>query len=362
MHRLLILFVFLLPCACIMKQDKPPAVTDLHTVDIGLAEGYTAHVVASGLKNPSYVTFHPHSSALTIVDSGNGRVLKVVDGVQWPILTGLATEWWKVYKNSEGQEISAYRVGPLAAHWLRGDQLVVTDAGRPDGEEALITFQISSKGEAPKVIARTNTVGPTTADPVDLGEGNLSGLTVLPDNDTYYVCGQGFDGKSWVLGGSLKSGTLKPLFSADDHGITVNSPMQALVWRGKVLVVYSGAGGKDDGLLVEWDPETRTPVNQWPLPGLADPMCIAQVPGQDDQFAITANNWALEGVNHGKIALVTLGAEGAVETDVIADRIFGPVHCAFGPDGRLYVTSLGTQLDSDKGEVIAIAGFEAIKG
>src|SRR5690606_36748171 len=139
--------------------------------------------------------------------------------------------------------------------------------------------------------------------------------------------------------------------------IKTNSPMQALSWRGHVLVVYSGAGGKDDGVIVEWDAATRTVVNQWALPGLVDPMCIAQVPGQPNQFAITANNWKLEGVNHGKVALVTLGAEGVVETQVLADRIMGPVHCAFGPDGRLYVTSLGTQLDSDKGQVIAISGF-----
>jgi len=35
------------------------------------------------------------------------------------------------------------------------------------------------------------------------------------------------------------------------------------------------------------------------------------------------------------------------------------VSCAFGPDGDLYIAQLGTEFDSDKGQVIAVSGIKA---
>ncbi|MCA8913534.1 MAG: WD40 repeat domain-containing protein [Planctomycetes bacterium] len=324
-------------------------------MDIGLKDGYRASIVAEGLNNPSFITFRPGDGALTIVDSGNGRVVVAEGDTLKPVVEGMHTEYWKTLEDGT----KAFKVGPLAALWRDTDHLLVTDAGVGDGDETVQTWQISTSGPEHNVIsARTNPIGPTTDDPKDKGEGNLTGMAMMPDGDTFYVCGQGSDAKTWVLKGSVKDNKLETAFSADDNGIDVNSPMQALAWRGNLLVIYSGAGGKPDGLAVEWDLKTGKPAHQWKLTGLVDPMGIAPLPGSINEFAVVDNNWALTGVNAGKLAVVTLQSDKTeAKVDVIASYLHGPVNCAFGPDKRLYIACLGEAYDSDKGLVVAVDGF-----
>lgn len=352
-----LLIPMLLITACVAKPARAPVAPEIREANIGLVEGYSAYVVADGMKNPSFISFHPDGRP-TVCDSGNGRVVIIENGKLTPVVDRLHTEYWKVYNDDAGNEIKAFKIGPLTAHWLSLYKLVLSDAGLKDGEESLVTYQISPDGPSQnKILGRTNTVPPTTNDELDLGEGNLSGMCIMPDNDTYYVCGQGYDGKSWVLGGSLEKGTLEPMMSADENGIDVNSPMQVVPYSDNILVVYSGAGGVDDGLIVEWNPKARQPVNQWQLPGLIDPMSLAQVPGSSNRFVVTDNNWSLTQVNPGKLAIVTLEPEKDAQIETIATNVQGPVHCAFGPDGRLYVCCLGEKFDSNLGHVLAITGI-----
>ena len=355
-HTWIPLLTLIFVAGCVAKPAPRPAAKDLREVDVGLVDGYRATVVADGLMNPSFVAFHPGDGALTICDSGNGRIVMVEGDTLKTIVEGMHTEYWKTLEDGT----KAFKLGPLTMAWRDTDHLMVTDAGVGDGDETVVTWELSSQGLARNVIInRTNPIGPTSDDPADKGEGNLSGMTLMPDGNTFYVCGQGSDAKSWVLRGKVKENKLETAFSADDNGISVNSPMQALPWRGNLLVVYSGTGGEDDGLLVEWDLETGKPANQWKLPGLLDPMGIALIPGSENRFVVTDNNWALKSVNSGRLATVTLADDQDAKIEVIATNLMGPVHCAFGPDGRLYVACLGAKYDSDKGLVVAVEGFSS---
>lgn len=337
--------------ACVAKPAREPVAADIEKVDIGLKDnGLRANIVATGLKNPSWATFRPGSDALTICDSGNGRVVEVGENGLTTLIDGMATEYWKVL--DDGREL--FKVGPLTAVWLSESEIAVGDGGAPDGEEAVLTYRLSSGGA--EIVARTNTVGPTTDDDIDMGEGNLSGMVMMENDKTFFIGGQGADSKTWVLRGDIEEGTLEPWLSADDNGIEINSPMQCLNWRGNLLVLYSGAGGVEEGLAVEWDVETRKPVNRWHL-GLIDPMGMAPVPGTNNEFIVTDNVWDLEKVNPGKLYRVRLLKDGKIEKVLLADNVPGPVHCAFGPDGRLYVTCLGWEYDKDQGKVIAIDGL-----
>ncbi len=312
----------------------------------------TAETVLKGLQNPSSVSFN-QAGELTVCDS-RGSVLVLPLGElrdETPIdyVRGFDTEFWK----SDDTGKKWYGVGPLSAVWI-GEILVVTDAGKPDGEETLLMF--NGPGEASTGVA-TNSVGPTTDDEADKGEGNLTGLSVSEDGKQVFVCGQGHDGKTWVLSANPATKKLAPLFSADDNGIETNSPMQTVVGPDNTLyVLYSGKGGEADGLIVQWDLKSKKPVAQWKLPGLINPMGMAHIEG--NQFAVVENNWSLTSVNEGRVVTVELGDDGKVDVTESGVKLKGPVSCAFGPDSRLYVTQVGDEFDTPNGSVVAIKGLK----
>lgn len=318
-------------------------------IDLGFAPGVRGTIVVDGLMNPSSVAFRD-GHALTVCDSGHGRVLvfDTRDGEPTVFADGFATEYWKVDTQTGTQR---FLLGPLSALWLENGVLAVTDGGAKDGEERILFFDEPGKAsEAPG----TDSVSPTSSDPGDRGEGNLCGMGVGPDG-LLYVCGQGSDVKTWILRSDPTAGTLEPFVSADEHGIEVNSPMQVLPWTAtSILVLYSGAGGKDDGALVEWSLETREPTRQWSLLGLEDPMGMARIPGTD-RLAIVDNRWSLTEVREGRLAVVDLPEPGGLaDVRVVADRMQGPVACAFGEDQRLFVACLGERFDAGLGYVVAI--------
>lgn len=317
------------------QADSPSTGDDGLAADLGFGPGLSVEVVADQLQNPSWVSFSA-KGVLTVCDSGHGRVVQVVDGEVRDYLTDFTTEYWKVDADAGTQR---FQLGPLSAAWM-GDTLVVSDAGRKDGEEVLRFFNGPGK-------ASDGRVGQPFAT-----EGNLTGLYV--DGERIYVAGQGSDEKSWVLVADAE-GTLSGFASADEHGIAINSPMQTWATENGVLCLYSGAGGVEDGLMVEWSAE-GAPQRQWTLPGLADPMGFA--PLSDGSFAVVDNNWALTEVQPGRLARVRLPeASGPAEVEVIADALQGPVHCAMGPDGRLYIAQLGERFDAELGQVLAVSGL-----
>lgn len=310
--------------------------------------GPQTETVMDGLNNPSSVSFSPEGK-LTVTDASGTVFLGDGKGSKQAYLTGFPTEHWK----SDDTGKKWYQVGPLSAIW-HGDWLAVTNSGLGDGKETVLFFNGPGKASDGKA---TNSVGPTSSDPADKGEGNLIGLSVTPDGKHLFVGGQGFDGKSWVLKVDVEGKKLSPAFSADNHGIETNSPMDTIATdRGSVLALYSGAGGKVDGLVVEWDIKSGKPINQWSIPKLVNPMGFASLGG--NRYAMVENNWDLKQVNQGRVAIVTLGKDGQASVKPTGIKLNGPVACAVGPDQRLYVTQLGEAFDSDKGSVVAISGIK----
>lgn len=318
-------------------------------IDIGLTIPYTASVVVDGLNNPSCVTFRPDGT-LTVCDSGNGRVILVKDGEVTDYITGFATEYWKVDADTGTKR---FKLGPLSAVWIDQDTLAVTNAGAGDGAETVMFYSGPGTADSGKA---TNPIGPTTDDAKDKGEGNLTGLSLTGDGSTLYVAGQGADAATWILSADVASRKLSTAFSADKAGIDVNSPMATIVEdNGEVLALYSGAGGKDDGMIVRWDPKTGKPSGSWKLPGLTDPMGFARMPNQDF-LVVVDNNWSLTEVKDGRAAAVVLreGSDEA-EVQVVANKLKGPVSCVFGPTGEFFIAQLGAQFDSDQGQIVKIS-------
>jgi hypothetical protein len=334
-------------------------------VDVGLVEGYRAELVQGRLNNPSCVSFRP-GGGLTVVDSGNGAVFLWEEGktCPTPLVTGFVTEHWKVDAKTGEKR---FKLGPLSAVWLDAYTLAVTDGGLPDGKETVNFYHLTPGKKARAGLQpltavqceKSNAVGPTTKRKDDKGEGNLTGMCLSADGGMLFVCGQGSDAATWLLSCDVRKRRLKPLLSADAHGVKVNSPMQCLyVKPGWLYALYSGDGGKEDGLIVRWDLATGKPSGKWTLPGLVDPMGMAFVPGGGGELVVVDNNWALKKVNPGSLARVRLPAgKGAAEVKVIATGLKGQVSCAFSPDGKLYVAALGDAFDAGQGVVIAIEGL-----
>lgn len=173
-----------------------------------------------------------------------------------------------------------------------------------------------------------------------------------------FVCGQGSDAKAWLLVCDVTNQRLDTFASAKDAGLKVNSPMQALLTKdNSVLVLYSGAGGKADGMIAEWDATSGSLRAKWTVPTIVDPMGMDFIPGTTD-LAVVGNNWDLKKVKPGQLARVSLPKGGGkAKVTVVGTKLQGPVSCKFGPDKRLYVSELGKEIDAFDGRVIAITGF-----
>lgn len=338
-------------------EDASPG----NTIDIGLVPGYTARLLTDGLNNPSCVAVSP-GGLVAVCDSGNGRILRIADdGSASVFIDGFTTEYWK-------PDIPRFKVGPLSMVWLDDTRFAVTNAGLPDGAEQVLLFD--RPGVASDGIA-TNPIPPTTGDPADRGEGNLTGLSRSADGQTLYLCGHGSDARTWLLSCDVAAHQMRTFVSADAANIQTNSPMDTLVMpHGSVLVLYSGKGGVEDSLLVEWDVAGRTPRNIWSLPGLTDAYAMAFVPGtwgpnRLGELVIVDHAFDPTTVRPGKIARVGLTLQTRTDgpsphpaqVTIIASNVLGPTGCEFGRDGRLFVTLLGDEPDSDRGQLVAIDGF-----
>ncbi|MBX3473721.1 MAG: hypothetical protein KF754_05010 [Planctomycetes bacterium] len=332
---------------CVANAPQKTIAPDLGPVDVGAVEQLKTTLIARNLSNPTHVSFRPGDGALTVCDSANGRVL-VIDGKTSILRDGMQTEYWKKISPTENY----YKIGPLFCLWLGESNYAVGDGGGADGSEVVIF-------NSGKNAFWTNSLAPTQPDnKLDLGEGNFVGPVLSKDGKTIYAASHGNDAKSWIVSIDVQTRKLEHFLSSDEAGVEVNAPMQCLIVRGRLLVLYSGAGGKDDSRVVEYDMKSKRPVDQWALPGLVDAMGIAPIPGRPDEYAVVDNNWDLTSVKKGKLARVKLAPGKAAEIKVLADKLRGPVHCAFGPDGRLYVACLGEMFDGNQGEVIAIEGIK----
>jgi len=146
----------------------------LSAQEYGLVSGLKARTVASGLCNPSSVSFSP-DGRLTVCDSGNGRVLVMNGGKAEVLVDGFQTEYWKVDAETGAKR---FLLGPLSSVWVNDSTIAITNAGVGDGQETVVFFDGAGKATDGEP---TNAVPPTSDDPADKGEGNLCGLSLSED-------------------------------------------------------------------------------------------------------------------------------------------------------------------------------------
>jgi sugar lactone lactonase YvrE len=307
-------------------------------------------LILSNLDNPTGVAVEPETGRVYVSDSGAGRVVsfnpKGTDKVAVEI-DGFSID---VYGKGP-----MYNIGPLGLVFLNKDALAVGGGDLKDGEELLRVFDLSSEEPQSPDSAKYK-LGPIPpgADS-EKGEGNFYGLAA--SKTAIYVTSNGDDTKGWVLRTELTDGVpgeLKPFIATkvalEDTdapvGITLNND-------GQIVIGQMGEINKPkDSLYTVYDPESgellaRSETGLYDITGLA----------YSPSGKLYATDFAWMAPEEGGLFRLDV-TDTTVEAVKIAS-LDKPTALAFTPDGRLYVSLIGTAAEGEKkkpGKLVQILG------
>lgn len=302
---------------------------------------------AEGLTNPTGLAFQPETGTLFVADSGASKVVRIVDGKAQDVIVGFGED---VY--GKGPK---YVIGPLGLHFLDKKTLVVGGGGYPDQKDKLYVFELPDEQTEPlKAEQATETF--------ELGqegdvppEGNYYALA--GDESGVYVTANGDDTKGWV-GKLALNGTKRGPFTrfiATKEAINVDAPVGiAISPRGEIVVGQMGEINlPTDSQLTFYNPKSGEMLMNLPC-GLHDVAGVAYSP--KGQLYAVDFAW-LDASQGGLFQLVSKndGGEQSIEPKKIA-AIDKPTALAFGPDGSLYITAIGSPAEGATG---AKEGLEA---
>lgn len=292
------------------------------------------------LNNPSGVVVHPKSGHVYI--SSASGVLHYKPGKKGE--TELHTEIGG-YGNDVYGKGPKYNIGPLGVAFLNGNHLVVGDGSRPDGEELVRIFKISTEEHSEqKETDAVQTLGPITKSELTVkGEGNFYGVAV--GAGAVFVTCNGDDTKGWVAKAEIKGGKvgeLKPFISTKE-ATEVDAPVAITVSPDAKSVVV-GQGGEvgvpGDALLTFYDPASGK-LQKSVETGLSDITGLAYSPKTGKLYA-TDFSWAAPD----DAGLFEIDPESGDAKKIIA--LEKPTGLAFDKRGRLYITEFGADGESKK--------------
>ncbi len=305
--------------------------------------------VVEGLTNPCGVVVQPETGDLFVSDSGAGRVIRVQIGedgkaIQSDVITGFAKD---IYGKGP-----MYNIGPLGLVFLDKNTLIVGGGDKVDVEEVIYVFEVPEAGaEAITVDAAKAKLGPLTKTEEVQAEGNYYGLAIA--GGALYASANGDDTKGWVVKSAIdgtKFGDLERSI-ATKEAVQVDAPV-ALTTDDKGNLVVGQMGEinvPNDSLLSFYSPKTgKLKLNL--ETGLFDITGLAYSP----KGHLYATDFAWMASEEG--GLFRLDAEGKGQEQTINPvKIAGldkPTALAFGKDGALYITVIGSE---GKGQLVRLA-------
>jgi len=297
--------------------------------NVGSAEE-AIEVMLSGLKNPCGVAVQPETGVIFVSDGAAGRVIRVVDGEAQEVVAGST-----IGQYGKGP---IYDIGPLGIAFLDAKQLVAGDGGYADGEEYLRVFNIPDAGQPALAYDDCTKIGPLTGTDDVKAEGNLYGVAAT--EAAIYVTCNGDDTKGWVAKTDRDGTSFGDLtrFIATKEATEVDAPVAITISpRGEVVVGQMGEiNVKHDSLLTFYNAKTGKLLDNRAT-GLHDITALAYSP----KGHLYALDFAWAALEEGGLFRLDDDGEGGLAAVKITN-LDKPTAMAFGNDGALYITLIGS--------------------
>jgi len=330
---------------------------------------YLVETVTNGLDNPCGLAVRPGETPsgaveLFFSESGAGRIVRVNTGnlsEPAPVLTGFPLGEFGVKR--------AYRVGPLGLEFITRSKLAVGTGGLGKGADLVRVYELPEDGAPLEYDKVDHSVGPILPSPRSAeGEGQYFALAKIDHEieSALFATSVGDENQGWILKADLKGNHLSDLqpFVAARRLLNAGMPMAVTVNpkpRSHYLLVGQAGepGDKRDSVLSYLGPASGAvalSVNT----GLYDISGLAYSSPSGDLYAVDFA-WAdpkAGGVYRLEAAEVD-GQESCRAVKIAA--VERPTSLTFTPDGTLYVTAFGDNVDgevSPSGKLIRITPGE----
>jgi sugar lactone lactonase YvrE len=306
------------------------------------APGAEVQLILSGLNNPTGIAVQPETGHLFVADSGAGRVV-AFDPAEKDRERGKVRAAIIGFPKDVYGKGPMYDIGPLGLVFLDQNTLVVGDGSLKDGEELVRIYDLSEGGTLQYDAGHNlGPIGP--GDASVKGEGNFYALAA--SRTGIYVTCNGDDTKGWVARIKLEGGQpgeLEPFIATkvatEEAGKPTDAPVGITLNRdGHIVVGQMGEiNVEGDSLYTVYDPEDGT-LKAHSETGLYDISGLAYGPSGK----LYAVDYAWMDTTKGGLFRLDVDEElGTVEAVKIAS-LDKPTALAFGADGALYVTLIGT--------------------
>lgn len=305
-----------------------------------LAQDVKFETVLDGLDNPCSVVVHPKTGTVYVSDSGAGKVIRIVKGKTEDVIVGFKTD---VYGKGP-----MYNIGPLGLAFLGDDKIVVGGGDLVDGEEKLRFFNLPAEGSPPANVTDAIKEFSLPATAELKAEGNFYALAVLPDG--VVATSNGDDTKGWLVKCKVAGKEIGPFerFIATKEATSVDAPVGIAVnAKGDLAVGQMGEiNVPKDGLLTFYNPKDGKMLLNLET-GLYDITALAY--GKKEPSQLYALDYAWMKSDEGGLFQLINKSEGG-KTTVTAKKLASldkATSMAFGKDGELYVTVIGTGKEGD---------------
>jgi len=312
--------------------------------------------VVGGLFNPAAVAVQPDTGTVFVADSGNLRVIRIVDGAIQEVITGFSKGTF-----GEGEK---FAIGPLGLVFLDAQTLIVGGGGSEAGDDMLMAFKVPEPGAEPLNAEKDRVYGARLAADGEIpGEGDYFALAALPEA-VYATC-NGDDAKGWIARAGRAGGDLtefeRHFSTAEPTGSS--APMAITVSPGGFLAVGM-MGSKEtagDSRLVFFTAkgEMRSSYKT----GLNDITALAYSPLRQRMYAVDCSWNNPEAGGLFKLVRIPDNNDACEARKVEGLELVRPTAIAFDPAGNLYVVQCGPEPaegEAANGSLIKISGLDVV--